>query len=665
MEKLIRGLKDQAEFCDIYFEVDGNHFDLHSVILGTRMKEYLIENGLLGGQRHSTRGSSPEDRLILKNLPGGSIVFEEIIQFCYMDTEFSIRLKNLARLYYAAGYFGLKGPENLCEAVNDYMKQQVVDDDSYLKAIEVYKMAYDIELAYELEEELSTQCLMKIVSFIGDDCDDQLVKAICNAGLIHPDFADCMLEAAKNSFLPKKDVTDFVARLVLRTTAEVSPAREDSETFMATASPLPAPLPRSTTPEEEQLMEMILEENTDDDNGNKSNNNAVEHNQDRAKTDAIRVPKNTDNASAEEKSNSLLEVQGVIKTQEEELDSDTFLALQILVKELDLDIILDRHAIGLMTRHHKIYPESHIGQMDFIRSFLEGRWRDEFVGISTPASRACAQVCLNLFHDYFKAPPQDEETLQNLMSILRFTVEMLVKKLEGPKRYMSRCEAVNWRKHLQVGDFLDVLDSEGKWQESVVVGMDPHIKKVKMHIKGWSEKTDFYIEPDSRDLQPLYTHTKNWRIKVKPGDKIQVADDSGPVRKWHPAKVLSVDRVADLALVQTYQADQLWVDIEGEEIRPIEIRSSKPELNGIPARGAKLQRRKSLRDYVKDDLKWFRLNTNQDNLWREATAQQKSVQRRKSWSSSSKAKMRVTPELKRSSSSPVPQKMCSIKEEHT
>ena len=88
--------------------------------------------------------------------------------------------------------------------------------------------------------------------------------------------------------------------------------------------------------------------------------------------------------------------------------------------------------------------------------------------------------------------------------------------------------SAHWRASLRVGDRLDARDCESRWFEAEVVGEtrasggEPASEgSVRIHFKGWATSFDQEFSRASPDLVPLFSHSTNWRPKLRKGKLIE------------------------------------------------------------------------------------------------------------------------------------------------
>uniref|UniRef100_A0A6S8CHP7 Uncharacterized protein n=1 Tax=Aureoumbra lagunensis TaxID=44058 RepID=A0A6S8CHP7_9STRA len=95
-----------------------------------------------------------------------------------------------------------------------------------------------------------------------------------------------------------------------------------------------------------------------------------------------------------------------------------------------------------------------------------------------------------------------------------------------------------WRLRIKSGDIIDAKDSEGRWFDSVV----RQVKEVQIHVhfRGWAARWDTWVDRfDEDSIQPLFTHTTNWR-KFKKGDACEIRSEEEKRALWYEARVLEV-----------------------------------------------------------------------------------------------------------------------------
>jgi hypothetical protein len=76
----------------------------------------------------------------------------------------------------------------------------------------------------------------------------------------------------------------------------------------------------------------------------------------------------------------------------------------------------------------------------------------------------------------------------------------------------------------EVGDLVDAKDSTGRWYEAVVIQLTAE-DVARIHFRGWQEKWDENISLRTGRIQPLRSHTVDWREFIVSGDKVEVWDD--------------------------------------------------------------------------------------------------------------------------------------------
>mmetsp|Transcript_4461 Transcript_4461/g.7331 ORF Transcript_4461/g.7331 Transcript_4461/m.7331 type:complete len:462 (-) Transcript_4461:299-1684(-) len=206
--------RDETDFCDIFFRVENSDFDLHSVVLATRMEDYIKAHTTTGRQMKGG-GSNAEDRIIIDDLPGGSSSFREIVKFCYGDSSFTLNMENVASLHYAAGYFGMLGPENLSSRIDYFLEYHVLGDEvqSVANAMELYQSTVALEETHRLSNDFSRRCMQKIAAFISDSNDGFIEEF---SGLLDRPSAASIIEVAREQQLPSNAIANFVAKVVIQ-----------------------------------------------------------------------------------------------------------------------------------------------------------------------------------------------------------------------------------------------------------------------------------------------------------------------------------------------------------------------------------------------------------------------------------------------------------------
>lgn len=125
-----------------------------------------------------------------------------------------------------------------------------------------------------------------------------------------------------------------------------------------------------------------------------------------------------------------------------------------------------------------------------------------------------------------------------------------------------------WRDSLKVGDLVDALDSENIWYDSVVADANDEEGTLRIHFRGWNKKWDSWMNRyDTKTLQPLFTHTDDWR-KFRVGDGCEFStDDANPL--WYEATVAAVyedGAYVDLKLAHPRVADGKKVKTSSERL---------------------------------------------------------------------------------------------------
>ncbi|KAG4055441.1 hypothetical protein JG687_00006325 [Phytophthora cactorum] len=123
-------------------------------------------------------------------------------------------------------------------------------------------------------------------------------------------------------------------------------------------------------------------------------------------------------------------------------------------------------------------------------------------------------------------------------------------------RFYSGIQENAWRFELQIGQFVDALDTDKRWYESRIV--DTGAVYVKVHYRGWTSKWDEWLRRTSERLAPLHTQVPNWRA-FQLGDEILVGSELPGKRypEWRAARVTAC-AVEDGSL-------QIEVDVDGKK----------------------------------------------------------------------------------------------------
>jgi len=196
----------------VFFQVDGKNFDLHNVILATRMEDYILARRR-AGDRIRGAGCTPEDRILINNLPGGVKTFEQIVKFCYGDENLQLNKSNAANLYYAASYFGA---DDISSKVESFLEQKffentTVHDDVILQ---LYHVAKQIESDHDLPDDLSRRCLSKIAQKIGDcSAHTKLLVSLCKS--FDQNLIATLLEELGGNNFSEKQTSAFFAKFLI------------------------------------------------------------------------------------------------------------------------------------------------------------------------------------------------------------------------------------------------------------------------------------------------------------------------------------------------------------------------------------------------------------------------------------------------------------------
>ena len=122
---------------------------------------------------------------------------------------------------------------------------------------------------------------------------------------------------------------------------------------------------------------------------------------------------------------------------------------------------------------------------------------------------------------------------------------------------------LQWRESMAVGDVIDAKDSEGRWFDSRIVAIDVG-DRVRVHYNGWSSRWDSWCDRKDESIQPLFTHTDDWR-RLKVGDALEMR---GPFEKalWYKGFVKEVDGTRVLVSSHTPNVGEQWVETSSELI---------------------------------------------------------------------------------------------------
>ena len=119
-----------------------------------------------------------------------------------------------------------------------------------------------------------------------------------------------------------------------------------------------------------------------------------------------------------------------------------------------------------------------------------------------------------------------------------------------------------WRESMAVGDVIDAKDSEGRWFDSRIVATEGD--RVKVHYNGWSSRWDSWCDRKDESIQPLFTHTDDWR-RLKVGDALEMRS-RGEKALWYQGFVKEVDGGRVLVSSHTPNVGEQWVETSSELI---------------------------------------------------------------------------------------------------
>lgn len=91
-----------------------------------------------------------------------------------------------------------------------------------------------------------------------------------------------------------------------------------------------------------------------------------------------------------------------------------------------------------------------------------------------------------------------------------------------------------WCRSLRVGDRLDARDHEGRWYEAEVIAETR--ANLRIHFMGWGTKFDKEFSRADPDLLPLFSHSSNWRPKLRKGMIIEAKNND----RWYIAQITNI-----------------------------------------------------------------------------------------------------------------------------
>ena len=119
-----------------------------------------------------------------------------------------------------------------------------------------------------------------------------------------------------------------------------------------------------------------------------------------------------------------------------------------------------------------------------------------------------------------------------------------------------------WRESMAVGDVIDAKDSEGRWFDSRIVAIEGD--RLRVHYNGWSSRWDSWCDRKDESIQPLFTHTDDWR-RLRVGDAVELRG-RGEKALWYKGFVKEVDGTRVLVSSHTPNAGEQWLETSSEAI---------------------------------------------------------------------------------------------------
>ena len=105
-----------------------------------------------------------------------------------------------------------------------------------------------------------------------------------------------------------------------------------------------------------------------------------------------------------------------------------------------------------------------------------------------------------------------------------------------------------WTLSLDVGDYVDCLDSDEKWFEAVIKQKDGNI--CLLHFLGWDVKYDTKVSIFSYRLKPHHSKCPKWRESLEAGNLIEILEiQPENVRKWFVCTITDIDRHLNIVTV--------------------------------------------------------------------------------------------------------------------
>eukprot|EP01041_Mallomonas_annulata_P002523 gene2523-4905_t len=173
-------------------------------------------------------------------------------------------------------------------------------------------------------------------------------------------------------------------------------------------------------------------------------------------------------------------------------------------------------------------------------------------------------------------------TILGGFKILDLLVEVEVKSADGTLEYPRSHILNKWRQSLKVGDIVDAIDNENKWYEAQILSISSTDGSIKIHYFGWLPKFDTIVleHEINRMIQPLYSHSRNWRVELEVDDKVEVRiieTSTKEISKWFQGTITKVNDINNTIEVLITDRDMKKVyNIYSEDICPMYTHIKKP-----------------------------------------------------------------------------------------
>eukprot|EP01041_Mallomonas_annulata_P005599 gene5599-11288_t len=165
-------------------------------------------------------------------------------------------------------------------------------------------------------------------------------------------------------------------------------------------------------------------------------------------------------------------------------------------------------------------------------------------------------------------------TILGGFKILDLLVEVEVKSADGTLEYPRSHILNKWRQFLKVGDIVDAIDEDHKWYEAQILSISSTDGSMKTHYFGWHSKFDTIVlqHEVNRRIQPLYSHSRNWRVELEVDDQIEVK-----VVNWFQGTITKVNDINNTIEVLIVHRDMKKVyNVYSEDICPMYTHIKKP-----------------------------------------------------------------------------------------